>query len=102
MWSRKRIPVETSYFPRPSMVRAIRISVSAVLRCSLALLMPAPQLVAGLAALLVIQAAQPLHATRGRASPSVRSIQRLFGRSLHSQDRSAGPAPEFRAGAGLE
>ena len=32
MWSRKRIPVETSYFPRPSMVSAIRISVSAVLR----------------------------------------------------------------------
>src|SRR5712692_5741618 len=98
MWSRKRIPVETSYFPRPSMVRAIRISVSAVLRCSLVFLTPAPHFATHFAN----QAARPRRAERRSESARVRPIPQLDGRNLHILDRSGGHAPESRDRAGLE
>src|SRR5205807_6760403 len=92
------MPVEISYFPRPSMLRVTRISVSVVLRCSLACLgddalrldvfTPPPR--------GEDQVAQPLHAMPREEPEYVDSNPRSDARSLHIQGRSLGHARGFR------
>src|SRR5882672_8591274 len=98
------MPVEISYFPWPSMLRVTRISVSVVLRCSLARL--------GRDALRVEvftpsprggdQVARLLHAMPREESEYVDSNSRSDARSLHIQGRSRGHARGFREHAALQ